>query len=143
MKLGQKTQNIVETASSAGNFGTLCAAVKAAELAETLQGEGPFTVFAPTDDAFAKLPGGTVEDLLKPENKQKLVSILTYHVVSGKVMASDVTKLSEAKTVNGQSVSIKVEGEMVMIDSAKVLQADIECSNGVIHAIDSVILPKQ
>jgi uncharacterized surface protein with fasciclin (FAS1) repeats len=141
MQVGQKTKNIVEAAISAGNFETLCAAVKAAGLVETLQGEGPFTVFAPTDDAFAKLPSETIEDLLKPENKDKLVSILTYHVVPGKVMASDVTKLSEAKTVNGQSLSIQVEGDMVMVDSAKVVQADIECSNGVIHVIDSVVMP--
>ena len=141
MQVGQKTKNIVETAISAGNFETLCTAVKAAELVKTLQGEGPFTVFAPTDDAFAKLSSGTIENLLKPENKEKLVSILTYHVVSGKVMASDVTKLSEAKTVNGQSLAIQVEGDMVMVDSAKVVQADIECSNGVIHVIDSVVMP--
>ncbi len=141
MQVGQKSKNIVDTASSAGNFETLCTAVKVAELVETLQGEGPFTVFAPTDEAFAKLPTGTVDDLLKPENKQKLVSILTYHVVSGKVMAADVSKLSDAKTVNGQSLTIKVEDGMVMVDSAKVVQTDIECSNGVIHVIDSVVLP--
>ena len=110
MTVGQKMKNIVENASEAGIFGTLCAAVQAAGLIETLEGEGPFTVFAPTDEAFGRLPEGTVEDLLKPENKEKLASILTYHVVSGKVMSSDVVKLSEAKTVNGQSVSIKTEG---------------------------------
>ena len=142
MQVGQKTKNIVETAISAGNFETLCAAVKAAQLVETLQGEGPFTVFAPTDDAFAKLPSGTIEDLVKPENKDKLVSILTYHVVSGKVMASDVTKLSEAKTVNGQSLAIQVKGDMVMVDNAKVIKTDIDCSNGVIHVIDTVLLPE-
>lgn len=142
METGQKTQNIVETASSAGNFETLCTAVKTAELVETLQGEGPFTVFAPTDDAFAKLPSGTIEDLLKPENKEKLVSILTYHVVPGKVMASEVTQMSEAETVNGQSISVRIEGDSVMVDSAKVVETDIECSNGIIHVIDSVILPK-
>lgn len=141
MQVGQKTRNIVETASSTDNFRTLCAAVEAAGLVETLEGEGPFTVFAPTDEAFAKLPSGTIEDLLKPENKEKLVSILTYHVVPGKVMAADVTELSGAETVNGQSVSIKVEGGAVMVDAAKVVQTDIECSNGVIHVIDAVILP--
>ena len=142
MTVGQKMKNIVENASEAEIFGTLCQAIQAAGLVETLQSEGPFTVFAPTDAAFSKLPEGTVENLLKGENKEKLASILTYHVVSGKVMSNDVVKLSEAKTVNGQSVSIKTEGQSVMIDSAKIIEADIECSNGVIHVIDSVILPK-
>ena len=135
-------KDVVDTAIGAGNFSTLVAALKAAGLVETLKGEGPFTVFAPTDEAFAKLPAGTVEDLLKPENKAKLVSILTYHVVPGKVMASDVVKLSEAKTVNGQSVSISVQAGTVMLDSAKVVTTDIDCSNGVIHVIDAVVLPK-
>ena len=139
----QTSSDIVDTAVAAGDFGTLVAAVQAAGLVDTLKGEGPFTVFAPTDAAFAKLPAGTVEDLLKPENKDKLVSILTYHVVPGKVMAADVVKLSQAPTVNGQAASIKVEGGTVMVDSAKVVKTDIECSNGVIHVIDSVILPKQ
>jgi uncharacterized surface protein with fasciclin (FAS1) repeats len=134
--------DIVDTAVSAGSFNTLVAAVTAADLAETLKGEGPFTVFAPTDDAFAKLPAGTVDDLLKPENKDKLTSILTYHVVSGKVMAKDVMTLKEAETVQGGMVSVAMEGDTVMIDNAKVVQADIECSNGVIHVIDTVIMPK-
>ena len=142
MEIGQKIKDIVETASSVGNFENLCTALKAAELIETLQGEGPFTVFAPTDDAFAKLPSGTIEDLLKPENKEKLVSILTYHVVPGKLMASEVTQMSEAETVNGQSISIRIEGDFVMVDSAKVVETDIECSNGVIHVIDAVVLPE-
>ena len=135
-------KDVVDTAVGAGDFTTLVTAIKAADLVETLKGKGPFTVFAPTDEAFAKLAAGTVEDLLKPENKQKLVSILTYHVVPSKVMASGVVKLTEAKTVNGQSLTITVEGEMVMVDSAKVVKTDIECSNGVIHVIDAVVLPK-
>jgi len=135
-------KDVVDTAVGAGDFDTLVTAIKAADLVETLKGKGPFTVFAPTDEAFAKLPAGTVENLLKPENKQKLVSILTYHVVPGKVMASEVVKLADAKTVNGQSLTITVEGEMVMVDSAKVVKTDIECSNGVIHVIDAVVLPK-
>mgnify|MGYP003572725874 FL=1 len=135
-------KDIVDTAVSAGSFNTLVAAVQAAGLAETLKGEGPFTVFAPTDDAFAKLPAGTLDDLLKPENKEKLAAILTYHVVSGKVMAKDVMTMKEAKTVNGQNVMVSMQADTVMIDNAKVVQADVECSNGVIHVIDSVILPK-
>ena len=107
-----------------------------------MKGKGPFTVFAPTDDAFAKLPAGTVEDLLKPENKAKLTAILTYHVVAGKVMAADVVKLKSAKTVNGKSVQIMVEGGTVMVDNAKVVKTDIGASNGVIHVIDTVLLPK-
>jgi uncharacterized surface protein with fasciclin (FAS1) repeats len=137
-----KTMDIVDTAVSAGSFNTLVAAVKAAGLVDTLKGAGPFTVFAPTDDAFAKLPAGTVDDLLKPENKSKLQAILTYHVVAGKVMAADVTGIDSAKTVNGQSLSVKVEGDAVMIDNAKVIKTDILCSNGVIHVIDTVVLPK-
>jgi uncharacterized surface protein with fasciclin (FAS1) repeats len=133
--------DIVAVASSAGSFKTLVAAVKAAGLVETLQGKGPFTVFAPTDDAFAKLPAGTLEDLLKPENKQKLVAILTYHVVPGKVMAADV-KTMKVKTVNGQELSIKVEDGKVMVDNAKVIKTDVAASNGVIHVIDTVVLPK-
>lgn len=135
-------KDIVDTAVSAGSFNTLVAAVKAADLVDTLKGKGPFTVFAPTDDAFAKLPEGTVESLLKPENKEKLQSILTYHVVSGKYMAKDVTTMKMAKTVNGQSFMISMDAGNVMVDNAKVVKADIECSNGVIHVIDSVILPK-
>ena len=135
-------KDIVDTAVAAGNFTTLVAAVKAAGLVDTLNGAGPFTVFAPTDEAFAKLPKGTVEDLLKPENKQKLTQILTYHVVPGKVTAAEVTKLKDAKTVNGKSVTISAAGGSVMVDGAKVLKTDIMASNGVIHVIDSVILPK-
>lgn len=134
-------QDIVDTAVSAGSFNTLVTAVKAADLVDTLKGEGPFTVFAPTDEAFAKLPAGTLEDLLKPENKGKLQAILTYHVVPGKVMAQDVVALDSAKTVQGQSVMIRVVDDAVMIDGAKVVKADIGTSNGVIHVIDTVILP--
>ncbi len=133
--------DIVSTAVTAGQFDTLVAAVKAAGLVETLQGVGPFTVFAPTDDAFAKLPEGTVESLLLPENKDKLVAVLTYHVVAGKVMAADVAGLSEATTVQGQNVSINC-ADGVKIDNANVIKADIVCDNGVIHVIDAVILPK-
>jgi uncharacterized surface protein with fasciclin (FAS1) repeats len=135
-------KDIVDTAVSAGSFNTLVAAVKAAGLAETLKSDGPFTVFAPTDEAFAKLPGGTLEDLLKPENKAKLQAILTYHVVPGKVMAKDVVGLSSAKTVNGQNIRVSADSGNVMIDNANVVQTDIMCSNGVIHVIDSVILPQ-
>ena len=135
------TQDIVGVASSAGSFNTLVAAVKAAGLVETLQGAGPFTVFAPTDEAFAKLPAGTVESLLKPENKQKLASILTYHVISGKVMASDV-KTMQAATVNGQKLAIEANGSGVTVNGAKVVKTDIPATNGVIHVIDTVILPK-
>jgi uncharacterized surface protein with fasciclin (FAS1) repeats len=124
-----------------GNFSTLCAAIGAAGLAKTLQGPGPFTVFAPTDEAFAKLPKGTVEGLLKPENKAKLAGILTYHVLPGKVMAADV-KTMKAKTVNGQELAIKVSGGTVTADEAKVIKTDVAASNGVIHAIDAVIMPK-
>ena len=137
-----KPKDIVDTAVSAGGFKTLAAALKAADLVETLKGEGPFTVFAPTDEAFAKLPEGTLADLLKPENKAKLKSILTYHVVPGKVMAADVVKLSKAKTIQGSEVTIKVDGDKVMVDNAHVTKTDIECGNGVIHVIDAVILPK-
>jgi uncharacterized surface protein with fasciclin (FAS1) repeats len=135
-------KDIVDTAVAAGDFKTLAAALQAAGLVDTLKGSGPFTVFAPTDEAFAKLPAGTVDDLLKPENKQKLVSILTYHVVAGDVMAKDVVKLSEAKTVNGKEVKIMAHGGKVMVDSANVTKTDIKCSNGVIHVIDSVLLPQ-
>ena len=134
-------QDIVDTAVSAGQFKTLAAALGAAGLVETLKGAGPFTVFAPTDDAFAKLPAGTVEELLKPENKSKLTAILTYHVVAGNVMAADVVKLTEAKTLNGMMVKVKVNGDIVMINDATVTSADIAASNGVIHVIDSVLLP--
>lgn len=133
--------DIVDTAVAAGSFNTLVAAVKAADLVDTLKGDGPFTVFAPTDAAFAKLPAGTVDDLLKPENKAKLVKILTYHVVPGKVMSSDLSDGMMAKTVEGSEVTIKTD-PAVMVDGAKVTQADIVASNGVIHVIDSVIMPK-
>jgi uncharacterized surface protein with fasciclin (FAS1) repeats len=134
-------KDLVAVASGADNFKTLVAAVKAAGLVETLQGKGPFTVFAPTDAAFAKLPAGTVESLLKPENKERLVAILTYHVVSGKVLAADV-KTSEAKTVQGQSVKLVVSDAGVMVDNAKILKTDVMAENGVIHVIDTVIIPK-
>jgi transforming growth factor-beta-induced protein len=133
--------DIVDTAVAAGNFKTLAAALTAAGLIDTLKGEGPFTVFAPTDEAFAKLDKATLADLLKPENKEKLVAILTYHVVPGSVMAADVVKLTSAKTVNGAEVKIKVDGSTVMVNDAKVTATDIKAKNGVIHVIDTVILP--
>ena len=132
---------IVDVAVGAGSFNTLVAALQAGGLVETLQGDGPFTVFAPTDEAFAALPEGTVESLLLPENKDLLVSILTYHVVAGNVMAADVVNLTSAVTVNGQSVSISVSDGGVMVDNANVTTTDIEASNGVIHVIDAVIIP--
>lgn len=135
-------KDIVEVATENGSFNTLVTAVKAAGLVETLQGDGPFTVFAPTDEAFAKLPEGTVEMLLKPENKDKLVSILTYHVVAGKVMAADVVKVDSAATLQGQDVAVKVDGDKVMINDALVVGADVKASNGVIHVIDTVLMPK-
>lgn len=135
-------KDIVDTAVAAGSFKTLAAALQAAGLIDTLKSKGPFTVFAPTDEAFAKLPAGTVEDLLKPENKAKLVAILTYHVVPGKVLATQVTKMTSAKTVNGEFLAIVVKDGSVMVDNAKVIQTDILCSNGVIHVIDSVLMPK-
>lgn len=137
-----KTKDIVDTAVAAGSFKTLAAALKAADLVDTLKGKGPFTVFAPTDEAFAKLPKETLESLLKPENKKKLVGILTYHVVSGKVLAKDVVKLTESKTVQGSSVKIVAKDGNVTVDDAKVTKTDIVASNGVIHVIDTVILPK-
>lgn len=136
-----QAQDIVDVAAKNGSFTTLVKAVQAAGLVDTLKGKGPFTVFAPTDAAFAKLPAGTVEDLLKPENKQKLVSVLTYHVVPGKVMAKDV-KSGPAKTVQGSNVTLKADGGKVMVDNATVTTADVAASNGVIHVIDTVILPK-
>lgn len=139
---GTCDKTVVENAIGGEQFSTLVAAVKAAGLVETLSGEGPFTVFAPTNDAFAALPAGTVESLLKPENKDQLVKILTYHVVPGKVMAKDVVGLSEAKTVEGSTVDIKVVDGAVMIDKAKVTKTDINSKNGVIHVIDKVILPE-
>ena len=136
-------KDIVDTAVAAGQFKTLTTALGAAGLVDTLKGKGPFTVFAPTDAAFAKLPAGTIDTLLKPENKAKLTAILTYHVVSGKVMAADVIKLKEAKTVNGAMLTIKVDGSAVMINGANVTTADIVASNGVIHVIDTVLLPPE
>jgi uncharacterized surface protein with fasciclin (FAS1) repeats len=136
------TQTIVDVAASNPDFKTLVAAIKAAGLAETLSGKGPFTVFAPTDAAFAKLPPGTLEDLLKPENKEKLVSILTYHVVSGKVKAADVVKLTSATTVNGKAAAIAVADGAVKVDAANVVATDIAASNGVIHVIDTVLIPQ-
>jgi uncharacterized surface protein with fasciclin (FAS1) repeats len=135
-------KDVVDTAVAAGDFSTLVTALKAADLVATLKGKGPFTVFAPTDEAFAKLPSGTVENLLRPENKQKLSSILTYHVVPGKVMASEVVNLSHARTVNGQSLMITTRYGFVMVGNAKVIKTDIDCSNGVIHVIDTVLLPE-
>jgi transforming growth factor-beta-induced protein len=133
--------DIVDTAVKAGSFKTLVAAVEAAGLVDTLKSAGPFTVFAPTDEAFGKLPAGTVSDLLKPENKAKLQAVLTYHVVAGKVLAADVLKLKSAKTVQGQEVTIDTTAG-VKVDNANVVKTDIDCTNGVIHVIDSVILPK-
>jgi uncharacterized surface protein with fasciclin (FAS1) repeats len=134
--------DIVDTAAAAGQFKTLVAAVEAAGLVDTLKGPGPFTVFAPTDEAFAKLPPGTVESLLKPENKAKLQSILTYHVLPGKVMSQDLVKLDSTKTVEGGSIAIRTMNGGVMVDKAHVTQADIAASNGVIHVIDTVIGPE-
>ena len=139
---GMDKGDIVDVAVENGSFTTLVAAVKAAGLVDTLKSEGPFTVFAPTDDAFAKLPDGTVEMLLKPENKDKLVAILTYHVVPGEVMAADVVKLDEAKTVQGQDVMIAVQDNKVMVNNAQVIATDVTASNGVIHVIDTVLMPK-
>jgi uncharacterized surface protein with fasciclin (FAS1) repeats len=134
-------KDLIETAVSAGQFQTLVTALNAAGLVDTLNGPGSFTVFAPTDAAFAKLPAGTVESLLKPENKARLTAILTYHVVPGTVMAADVVKLKQAKTVNGQMIAVKANGEVVTINNAKVTASDVVASNGVIHVIDTVILP--
>ena len=134
-------KDIVDTAVGAGSFSTLVTAVKAAGLVETLKGDGPFTVFAPTDAAFAKLPKGTVEALL--QDKEKLAAILTYHVVPGKVMAADVANITSATTANGQALSINADNGTVMVDNATVVQADIQCSNGVIHVIDTVVIPKE
>jgi uncharacterized surface protein with fasciclin (FAS1) repeats len=136
-----QSKDIVDTAVAAGSFKTLAAALEAADLVGTLKGKGPFTVFAPTDEAFAKLPAGTVESLLKPENRDKLRRILTYHVVSGKVMAADAMKLRSAKAVSGDTLSIAAMNG-VTIDNARVVKADVAASNGVIHVIDTVLLPK-
>jgi uncharacterized surface protein with fasciclin (FAS1) repeats len=134
--------DVIETAVAAGSFKTLAKALDAAGLVTTLKGSGPFTVFAPTDAAFAKLPAGTLETLLKPENQEKLRRILTYHVVAGKVMASDVVKLQSAKAVSGDTIMVKVQNGVVHVDNATVTKTDITASNGVIHVVDSVILPK-
>lgn len=136
------TKDIVDTAVAAGSFKTLAKALTAADLVPTLKGAGPFTVFAPTDEAFAKLPAGTLEMLLKPENKAKLQRILTYHVVAGKVTAADVVKLHSAKAVSGDTIAIASNGSGVTVDGAHVVKTDIGASNGVIHVIDAVILPK-
>ncbi|MFV1852544.1 MAG: fasciclin domain-containing protein [Thalassospira sp.] len=139
--ISAKAADIVDTAVSAGSFNTLVTAVQAAGLVETLKGDGPFTVFAPSDEAFAKLPAGTVEDLLKPENKDKLVSILTYHVVPGKVMSGDIAgKEMTVASVQGDTIDVNATNG-VMVDGASVVTADIETDNGVIHVIDSVIMP--
>ena len=134
-------KDIVDTAVATGQFKTLASALDAAGLVGTLKGDGPFTVFAPTDEAFSKLPAGTVENLLKPENKDQLVAVLTYHVVPGTVKAADVVKLDEVKTVNGKMVDINVKGDTAMVNNAKVTKVGIPASNGVIHVIDTVILP--
>jgi len=136
------TKDIVDTAVAAGSFKTLAKALAAADLVTTLKGKGPFTVFAPTDEAFAKLPAGTVETLLKPENKAKLQRILTYHVVPGKVMAADVMKMKSAKAVSGDTLTIAEHDGMVMADSSRVVKTDIAATNGVIHVIDTVMMPK-
>jgi len=138
----QQTKDVVDTAVAAGSFTTLAKALTAADLVTTLKGPGPFTVFAPTDEAFAKLPAGTLDDLLKPENKDKLRRILTYHVVAGEVRADDVVKLQSAKAVSGDTMTVKVSGGKVHVDDANVTKTDIQASNGVIHVIDTVILPK-
>ena len=135
--------DIVDTAVKAGQFNTLAAALKAADLVDTLKGPGPFTVFAPTDDAFKKLPAGTVENLLKPENKAQLVKVLTYHVVPGKVMSASLAgKMTEVKTVEGETLAIDASSGGVMVNNAKVVSADIAADNGVIHVIDTVVIPK-
>ena len=138
----QQTKDIIDTAVAAGSFTTLAKALTAADLVGTLKGPGPFTVFAPTDEAFAKLPAGTLDNLLKPENKAMLRRVLTYHVVPGKVMAADVVKVTSAKAVSDDTLSIKVSGGTVMVDKARVVKTDIAASNGVIHVVDTVLLPQ-
>lgn len=134
--------DIVDTAVGAGQFNTLATALKAAGLVDTLKGPGPFTVFAPTDEAFKKLPAGTLEDLLKPENKPKLVEVLTYHVVPGKIVSTDLAgKKMDVKTVEGSTLAVDASGSGVMVDNAKVVSADVAADNGVIHVIDTVVLP--
>ena len=134
-------KDIVETAMAAGSFKTLAKALQAADLVDTLKGQGPFTVFAPTDEAFAKLPAGTLDDLLRAENKQKLQRILSYHVVPGRVSSADVVKLRTAKAVSGDTIDITANGGTVRVDDARVVKTDIAASNGVIHVIDTVIIP--
>lgn len=138
----KKQSDIVDTAVAAGNFNTLAAALEAGGLVETLKSDGPYTVFAPTDEAFAKLPDGTVEMLLLPENKEKLVAILTYHVVPGKVTAAEVITMDSAPTANGTELAIRVEDDTVFINDSRVVATDIYASNGVIHVVDTVILPE-
>ena len=140
--LRAETSDVVDTAVAAGSFKTLATALEAAGLVNTLKGPGPFTVFAPTDEAFAKLPAGTLEDLLEPDNRDKLRRILTYHVVAGKVMAADVVKLKSANAVSGDTIAVSVANGVVRVDNARVVKTDIAASNGVIHVIDTVILPK-
>jgi len=142
--LADEPKNIVDTAADAGQFKTLANALKAADLVDTLKGEGPFTVFAPTDEAFSKLPEGTLENLLKPENKEKLIGILKYHVIPGKTMCADVSKLDgkTVKSVQGGEIKVSVDGDTVKVNDAKVIKSDIACSNGVIHVIDKVIMPQ-
>lgn len=137
----QQTKDIVDTAATAGSFTTLAKALTAADLVATLKGPGPFTVFAPTDEAFAKLPAGTLENLLKPENKAMLRRVLTYHVLPGKVMAAEVSKVTSAKAVSGDTLPIRVQGGTVMVGTARVVKTDIAASNGVIHVLDTVLLP--
>ena len=139
---GPAKTDIVDTAVAAGTFNTLATALQAAGLADTLKTQGPFTVFAPTDEAFSKLPAGTVESLLKPENKEKLKAILLYHVVAGNVTAAQVTKMSSAKTLEGQDLKFTVKDGTVMVNNAKVIKADVFATNGDIHVIDTVLLPK-
>src|SRR5688500_17448421 len=134
-------KDVVDTAVAAGKFNTLAAALKAAGLVDTLKGDGPFTVFAPTDDAFARLPEGALASLLKPENKEQLRGVLTYHVVPGRAMAADLKDGQAVKTVNGKSVSVQIQGGKVMVGDATVTQSDIPASNGVIHVIDTVLMP--
>jgi uncharacterized surface protein with fasciclin (FAS1) repeats len=140
---GASAADIVDTAVSAGQFSTLAAALEAAGLVETLKGDGPFTVFAPTDEAFAKLPAGTVESLLEPANREKLVAILTYHVVPGNLPAAEVVKYDEAETVNGARIDIEAGGDGVTVNGANVTATDVMASNGVIHVIDAVVLPPE
>ena len=137
----QQAKDIVDSAVAAGSFTALAKALTAADLVATLRGPGPFTVFAPTDEAFAKLPGGALDNLLKPENKAMLQRVLTYHVVPGKVLAADLVKVSSAKAVSGDSLPITVSGSAVMVGRARVMKTDIAASNGVIHVIDTVLLP--